>query len=132
MEEYSTRKFESFDRCIKDFDSVRGKEFNSFNVSAIINKFELSFDLSWKVLKEILKDMDIVCYYLGSPRENLEQGFKAGIIEDNPIWLEMLKLRNQLSHDYDLDIAFNSCGEIVNTYLPFLEEYCENIRKYFN
>ena len=37
---------------------------------------------------------------LGSPKEVMKKSFQVKLIQDD-VWLEMLKIRNELSHDYD-------------------------------
>lgn len=63
--------------------------------------FSLTFDISWKVMKDILiKKLGILDFAIGSPRETLQQAFTNKLIQDDR-WLQMLRLRNRLAHDYD-------------------------------
>lgn len=67
--------------------------------------YNLSFDLAWKVMKDILKDYHgVLEYATGSPRENLRMAASVGMIEDD-IWVKMLCVRNNLAHDYDGALA---------------------------
>ena len=40
----------------------------------------------------------------GSPREVLRESFKAKLISDDA-WMDMLKVRNELAHDYDCEVV---------------------------
>ena len=67
-----------------------------FVLEGTVLNFSLTFDISWKVMKDILiKKMGILDFAVGSPRETLQQAFTNGIIDDDT-WLQMLKSRNHL------------------------------------
>ena len=48
--------------------------------------------------------------------------YKAELISDD-IWLEMLKIRNQLAHDYDGVIVKEYCQKIIHEYIDRLYEF---------
>lgn len=130
MEKFYLKRFESFKDCLADFSKARGRDYinDTLVLGGVVSKFTLTFDLSWKVLKDLLVE-----YYgandfpLGSPRSNFEAAFSTGLIEDNHVWFEMLKLRNQLAHDYNSKLALASCKTIIDTYLPFFESFAHDI-----
>ena len=93
--------------------------------------FSLTFDISWKVMKDILvKEMGILDFAIGSPRETLQQAFQNKIIEDDR-WIQMLKTRNQLAHDYDGIFAKEKFQEIIEDYYPLFEQLKERVGKYY-
>lgn len=58
-----------------------------------VQNYNLTFDLSWKVMKDILvKLLGIDDIALGSPRANLQAAFSNRLIDDD-VWLQMLKTR---------------------------------------
>ena len=80
-------------------------------------KFSITFDLSWKVMKDILVQYyAITGFVAGSPREVLREAYKANLISDDA-WMEMLKVRNELTHDYDSEIVKEYCNRIVENYI---------------
>ena len=102
-----------------------------FVLEGTVLNFTLTFDISWKVMKDILvKEMGIIDFATGSPRETLQQSFTNGIIEDDQ-WLQMLKSRNFLAHDYDGSFATEKFHEIVNVYIPLFEKLEEKVKKYY-
>ena len=55
-----------------------------FVLEGTVLNFSLTFDISWKVMKDILiKKMGILDFAVGSPRETLQQAFTNGIIDDD-------------------------------------------------
>lgn len=129
------KRFDSFKRCLWDFSKCKHRDYknDTLVLSGIIAKFNMTFDLSWKVLKDIMTDYHgLSNCALGSPRENLEAAFRCGIIEDNEIWIEMLKLRNRLAHDYNSELAYETCDKIVNFYLKFFIDFEKHLTKYLS
>ena len=81
-----------------------------------------SFQKSLKVMKDILiQYYAITGFVTSSPREILRESFRAGLISDD-LWLEMLTIRNQLTHDYNSEIIKHSCRQIVEKYIDLF--YC--------
>lgn len=78
-------------------------------------------DIAWKVMKDILiKDMGVLDFAQGSPRQVLRQAFQNRII-DSDIWMDILNSRNQLAHDYDGKLAVK---EFDNNVGPYYDEFC--------
>lgn len=112
-------RYNEFKKELLELERGRTLDYSaeSFILKGIIKSFELLFDLSWKSMKEIIRDyFGITDYITGSPRDNIEVAFKVELIEDNGIWLSMLKDRNLLTHDYDDSIAKARVETIINTY----------------
>lgn len=70
----------------------------------------------------------ITGFVAGSPREVLREAFKANLISDDA-WMEMLKLRNELTHDYDCEIVKEHCSTIVETYIDLFYEFEETVKR---
>jgi nucleotidyltransferase substrate binding protein (TIGR01987 family) len=71
--------------------------------TGVIGQFNLTFELAWKALQEVLRIHGVVGAETGSPREILQMGYKCGFINDSEVWLLMLKKRNLSVHIYDED-----------------------------
>jgi nucleotidyltransferase substrate binding protein (TIGR01987 family) len=69
-------------------------------IDGVLHRFEFTFELAWKTIKDYLEYMGIT-EKTGSPRENIQQAFKQGIIDDGEIWIDIMLSRNELSHLYD-------------------------------
>lgn len=124
MERKYTARFESYCRSLAGLEEARERDpSDSFVLSGTISKYNLTFDLAWKVMKDVLlEDYGITDFATGSPRETLRTAAANGLISDDR-WLQMLRLRNNLTHDYDGRIAENSFHTILDEYLPLLEEF---------
>ena len=124
MDEKFNRRYESFCNSLKALSEARERDFSdSFVVSGTGAKFSITFDLAWKVMKDILiKHYAIIGFVTGSPKDVLREAFKANLIDDDD-WMEMLKVRNELTHDYDGAVIISHCKMIVGKYIDLFYEF---------
>ena len=98
-------------------------------IDGVLHRFEFTFELAWKTMKDYLEYMGITSK-IGSPRENIQQAFKQGLIEDGEIWIEIMLARNELSYLYDEQTSRKVYNNIKNKYIKEfkkLEEKFEQI-----
>lgn len=107
------RRFKSFCNSLDALAEARQRDLtDSFVLSGTGAKFSITFDLSWKVMKDILVQYySITGFVTESPREVLRESFKAKLISDDA-WMDMLKVRNELAHDYDCEIIRTHWGKV--------------------
>ena len=74
---------------------------NDIYRTGVIGQFNLTFELAWKALQEILRLHGAEEADTGSPREILQLGYKLGFVNDSAVWLLMLKNRNTSVHIYN-------------------------------
>jgi len=67
----------------------------------MVQRFEYTFELAWKTLKDFLEDKNIDAKY---PREVIKKAFEYEIIDDGETWLEMMEQRNLMAHTYSEEI----------------------------
>lgn len=88
-------------------------------IDGIIQRFEFTFEQSWKVMKLYLEDQGVLDEAL-APRSTIRVAFKHKIIADGDIWIEMMLDRNRTSHMYDEDTAKEIVKRIKDTYIKEL------------
>lgn len=94
--------------------------------AGLIQFFEMSFELAWKVLKDYLEEEG---FNVASPREAVKQAFQAGLIREGHIWMEALKDRNLTVHTYEEKIAIAVERKIRDSYFPLLAELSRDFSK---
>lgn len=98
-------------------------------IDGVLHRFEFTFELAWKTMKDYLEYMGITDK-TGSPRENIQEAFKQGLIDDGEMWIKIMLSRNELSHIYDEQTARKIYDNIKNEYIKEfkkLEEKFEQI-----
>lgn len=70
---------------------------NEFIRDSAIQRFEFTFEVMWKCLKAHAEEAGIRVF---SPRDSLRAAFQLGLLQDDPLWMRMLKDRNLTSHTY--------------------------------
>ena len=78
-------------------------EANDLMRDGLIQRFEFTFELAWKTLKEVFEDEGLIG--LNSPKRVLREAFASEIISNQELWLSMLDDRNSTTHIYNEKIG---------------------------
>lgn len=107
-------------------DAIRISNPDIIQKAGLIQFFEVSFELSWNVLKDYLleKGFSDVLY----PRDSIKKAFEMEIIVDGHLWLEALKNRNLTTHTYDEELADKVVELIRFSYYPILKKLQERLK----
>ena len=97
-------------------------------IDGILHRYEFTFELAWKTIKDYLEYMGIV-NKVGSPRENIQLAYQQGIINDGELWIEMMLSRNSLSHLYDEETSRKIYNDIKNKYIQAFENLEEEFEE---
>ncbi|HEY5234402.1 MAG TPA: nucleotidyltransferase substrate binding protein [Verrucomicrobiae bacterium] len=118
------QRFQNYDRAFIMLREAleRGTEVLSLlEKQGVIQRFELSFELAWKTLKDYLEEGGLVISPL-TPRQVIKDAFAAKVVSDGQVWINMLDNRNLLSHTYDNSVFEQAVEAIARHYLPAMEE----------
>ncbi|MEY4588346.1 MAG: hypothetical protein RL497_422 [Pseudomonadota bacterium] len=91
---------------------------NALIQMALIKGFEMTFELSWKTMKDYLAFNGIE---VSLPREVIKHAFAHKIIDDGQVWIDMLDDRNLMAHTYDETRAQKAVEHICSRYLLALQ-----------
>lgn len=132
MENRYINRYRSFCKSLDILEQSCGADPEAkFVLGATAQAFNLTFDLSWKVMKDILvKYFAIQNFATGSPRETLRTAYGAGLISDD-LWLKMLQVRNILAHDYDGEVSLKYFNMIVTDFYQLFRKLDEQIHEYY-
>lgn len=104
---------------------------NQLEKEGLAQRFEFTFELAWKTLKDYLEDSG-VSLEISTPREVIKQAFSANIIADGAVWITMLDHRNLLSHMYDVKRFDEAVRAIDADYARALQAVIEFFRQRVN
>ena len=96
----------------------------------LIQSFEFTFELAWKLMKDFLVSKGII-EIIGS-KDAIKQAFSDGIIQNGEVWMSMIDIRNETSHVYDEEIALRVVENISNLYIEEFNNFLANMKKYRN
>lgn len=121
------QRLENFGKAISRLvDACNQVHYTELEQAGLIKTFEFSFELSWKVLKDLL-------YFDGhevnGPRAVFRKSFESGYIDEHDceILLDALEKRNPLSHVYREITALEAVSLIKNEYHPALLQLYEKL-----
>jgi len=98
---------------------VMKQEKNEYMRDSAIQRFEFTFELTWKTIKVYLEEkMGAKGPYF--PKETFRNAFQAGLIDDDPRWLEMVDTRNKTSHIYNEKMAEEVYSKL-SQYVPLID-----------
>jgi nucleotidyltransferase substrate binding protein (TIGR01987 family) len=121
------QRFENFEKSFLLLEKYSQQNIQTeLERAGIIQFFEMTFELAWKVLKDYLEAQG---YEVKSPRETIKQAFQMGLIEDGHVWLDALSSRNLTSHTYDEAVAEKLVTEIKQKYYPAIQSIYEKLLK---
>lgn len=114
------KKLDNFVNCLTILADADFKmaETNDIYRTGIIGQFNLTFELAWKALQEVMRKHSVVEASTGSPREILQLGYKIGFFDDSETWLLMLKKCNTSVHIYNEDEVDELILLIRDSFIP--------------
>ena len=125
------KKLDNFSSCL---DMLRRADFeiaeeNEIYRTGIIWQFNLTLELAWKALQEILKLHGAAGAETGSPREILQLGYKLGFLNDSAVWLLMLKKRNVSVYLYNEDDIDEMILLVRDSFIPAFSALEKTLRE---
>ena len=123
------QRFQNFSRAFTLLRSaLEDKELDSFSdleKEGIIQRFEYTFELAWKIWKDYIEYSGAVVSE-ATPRKIIKQCAASGIFQSagiNPdVYIAMMLERNMLSHTYDLERFIQALSRIKEQYLTELDK----------
>lgn len=97
------------------------RELSLLEKQGLIQAFEYSQELAWKVMKDFLE-------YQGNQnirgsRDAIREAFKVSIIEDGEVWMQTIQTRNLTSHGYDKQMAEEVVQVITDDYISIFKTF---------
>jgi nucleotidyltransferase substrate binding protein (TIGR01987 family) len=103
-------------------------EFDEIGIAACIKFFEMTFELSWKVMKDFLKEKGIT-EIIGS-KDSIRNAVNNGFLDREETWMEMVEMRNRIVHTYDEEFAKEFALTIKKSYLDLFLTFSMQMEKF--
>jgi nucleotidyltransferase substrate binding protein (TIGR01987 family) len=123
------QRFHNFRRAFgllrEAFEDRNLEEYSDLEREGIIQRFEYTFELAWKMFKDYLEFSGIALSE-ATPRKVIKECALTGIFDEAKIipeiFIDMMLSRNALSHTYDFEQFKQIIVKITEQYLPELEK----------
>jgi nucleotidyltransferase substrate binding protein (TIGR01987 family) len=93
---------------------------NELERNGIVQRFEFTLDLSWKVMKDYLEDKGFI--FKPSPKDTFRQAQESSLIDYAQELIDGFDIRNELSHDYSGEKFEKSENKLRQSVFPALEK----------
>ena len=125
------KKLDNFSNSLNVLKSADFEQANEDEIyrTGVIGQFNLTFELAWKSLRDVLRVHGVESAKSGSPREILQLGYKHGFLENPTVWLLMLKKRNLVVHIYSEEEADELILLIQDSFVPAFGVLEETLRR---
>ena len=111
-----------FKRALNRLVDALAQPDNEFTRDAVIQRFEFTYELAWKALKNylLIKDIDV-----RNAKDTLKASLEQGLIHDGGAWSNLHYQRNLTSHTYDLELAIEVYDYLKEVGLSLFLELAE-------
>ena len=119
------QRYDSFHRANKRILDItesgnQPDSLSELEMEGLIQRFEYTFELGWKVLQDFLKFKGYE--FVQGPNGTLQQAFEDGLISDHDGWRRMAKARVTTSHTYNEGDTIQIARKIYEEYSLLLKQ----------
>jgi len=115
------QQFQNFEKAFLQLQEAIEKEnLNELEKNGLIQRFEFTIDLAWKVMKDFLEEQGFA--FNPSPKDVLRQAQQAGYITYAQTLIDGITIRNEMSHDYNMQKFASAVMEVSTDVFPALKQ----------
>jgi nucleotidyltransferase substrate binding protein (TIGR01987 family) len=101
------------------------RKLNDFELDSVVQRFEFTHETAWKLMKSYAEYQGYDD--IGGSRDATRRAYDMRLIEDGATWMEMIKSRNETSHNYDGSVADAIIARITDSYYPLMLSFYEKM-----
>jgi nucleotidyltransferase substrate binding protein (TIGR01987 family) len=115
------QRFQNFEKAFSRLkEGIEIENPNELERNGIVQRFEFTIDLSWKVMKDYLEEKGFS--FKPSPKDTFRYAQENGFIDYAQALIDGFDTRNELSHDYDGDKFERSEKSLRKVIFPALKK----------
>lgn len=123
------QRLDSYHKALARLAEIVGaskkRALNEFERDGLVQRFEFTHELSWKLMKAYAEYQGFDG--IGGSRDATRKAFEMGLISDGQSWMDMIKSRNETSHNYDGSMADDVVDSIINRFYPLLADFYQKM-----
>lgn len=123
------QRLDSYHKALARLAEIVGaskkRALNEFERDGLVQRFEFTHELSWKLMKAYAEYQGFDG--IGGSRDATRKAFEMSLISDGQSWMDMIKSRNETSHNYDGSMVDDVVDSIINRFYPLLAEFYQKM-----
>lgn len=123
------QRLDSYHKALARLAEIVGaskkRALNDFERDGLVQRFEFTHELSWKLMKAYAEYQGFDG--IGGSRDATRKAFEMSLISDGQSWMDMIKSRNETSHNYDGSMADDVVDSIINRFYPLLADFYQKM-----
>lgn len=123
------QRLDSYHKALAHLAEIVGaskkRALNEFERDGLVQRFEFTHELSWKLMKAYAEYQGFDG--IGGSRDATRKAFEMSLISDGQSWMDMIKSRNETSHNYDGSMADDVVDSIINRFYPLLADFYQKM-----
>lgn len=123
------QRFVNFEKALGQFtEAIENNAKNPIDIikEGIIQRFEFTHELAWKVMKDFLEYEGF--QNVSGLRSATREAFNKELIIEGQLWMDMIESRNKTVHTYHENILEVEYQKIVNLYFPLFAEFYKKMK----
>lgn len=117
-------RFDNYKRAFgllrEAIETMQARELTQLEKEGVIQRFEYTWELAWKVLADYLDSKGVVLETV-TPAAVIRAAYAAKIIADGEVWMKALDARNKMSHTYNFKTFELIIADIRAQYFAVLD-----------
>ena len=125
------QRFENYESALTHLEEgIIYYDVNPINLvkEGIIQRFEFTHELAWKVMKDFL-EYEGIKGIVGS-RSATREAFNKNLLTNGQEWMNMIESRNDTVHTYNPNILETEFSKIVSIYFDLFKEFKNTMKSY--
>lgn len=127
------KKYENFRAALRNLEDIYSYQepYGNVVITGMVGLYEICFEQAWKAMKEILENHGYDESTTGSPRTILKTAYKAGMIDNEELWLDALVSRNNVAHAYNEAIAMDIINQTKSKYYDMFIKLSQTMEQHW-
>lgn len=118
---------DAFSQLERAVELSRERPLTELEQQGLIQAFEFTHELAWKVLKDFLVHQGFSD--ITGSRDATRAAFSTGLIYDGHGWMAMIQSRNETSHTYNRNTAEEIVTRILQSYYALFVSFVNEMKK---
>ena len=118
--------YQDLRKAFKTLEAVLNEPKTEVVRDATIQRFEYTFEMSWKLMKRILNEEHRIEVF--SPKMAFKRAAQVELIDDPRPWLGYLKVRNTTVHAYK-ESVIDEIYEKIKAFAPLVKDFLRRVEK---